>query len=294
MSRRELTKVPWAPEYGVAEMEAIGLCIALEALNDMANHALLDLSEPVGARREVEVRYKSREHQQLFLIRLLDFAKEQGDSNLTGVSGSCLDVLSSACGTRSFSQGPAVHGLEQAASSLRQWLSTDTAVRLWLPTLNLEADISVRRNEFLYVLANYAKHNLSRLTRISESLAKLLERNGYPVDLYQVPLALDDFREHLQEDYFVYYGTWLAELVNNLRWGIQDYLEETFRWAYLPGEGLAYSYRYPESISNEIPRQWFWRLMNHVRSRPYIERFAGAEYLKRRSGVEPDPSRTDG
>jgi hypothetical protein len=284
VSKRKVTKVPCTPEYGVAEREAIGLCIALEALNDMANHALLDLSKPIGTAGEVEVRYRSREHQQLFLIRLLDFAKEQGDSNLTGVSGSCLDVLSSACGAKSFSQGPAVAGLEHATASLRQWLSTDTTVRLWLPTLNLEVDISVRRSEFLYILANYAKHNLSRLTRISEGIAKLLERNGYRVDLYQVPLALDDFREHLQEDYFVYYGTWLAELVNNLRWGIQDYLEETFRWAYLPGEGLAYTYRYPESISNEIPKQWFWRLMNHVRSKPNIERFAGVEYLKRRSG----------
>jgi hypothetical protein len=282
VTKHKVIKVPCALEYGSAEREAIGLCIALEAINDMANRALLDLPQPIGSLAEVEVHYRSREHQQLFLIRLLDFAKEAGNKSLTGVSGSCLDILVAACETKSFSQGAAVLSLERATSSLMQWLSTETTVQLWLPTLNLEAEVSVQRSEFLYILANHAKHNLSRLTGISERIARLLERNGYRVDLYQVPLALEDFREHLQEDYFVYYGTWLAELVNNLRWGIQDYLEETFRWAYLPGEGLAYSYRYPKSISNEIPKQWFWRLMNHVRSKPYIERFAGAEYMKRR------------
>lgn len=290
MTRTKGTKVPRAPDYGVAEREVIGLCIALEALDDMANRALLDLPALGGGPSEgIEVHYRSREHQQLFLIRLLDFVKEEGDKSLTGVSGSCLDVLIAACGTRSFCDDQPVLGLEHATSSLAQWLSTETTVRLWLPTLNLDIDVKITRTEFLYILANYAKHNLSRLTRISERIAKLLESNGHPVDPSQVPLALDDFREHLQEDYFVYYGTWLAELVNGLRWAIQDYLIGTFRWAYLPGQGLAYSYRYPESISSEIPRQWYWRLMNHVRSGPHVERFTGAEYLKRRSGGEVVP-----
>lgn len=78
MTKQKVTKVPCAPEYGSAERETIGLCIALEAISDMANRALLDLSEPNGPRAEVEVRYRSRQHQQLFLIRLLDFAKEGG------------------------------------------------------------------------------------------------------------------------------------------------------------------------------------------------------------------------
>lgn len=277
----------------VAELEVIGLCIAVEALDDIANLALLELSGPLGAAGQFEVRYKSREHQQLFLVRLLDFTREQGDKSLTGVTGSCLEVLEAACKTRSFSQD-AHFALERATSALRQWLSTEAAVRLWLPTLNLEATVRVERREFLYILANHVKHNLSRLTGISESIAKLLERNGYPVDIHQVPLALDDFRERLQEDYFVYYGTWLGELVNNLRWGIQDYLEETFRWAYTPGEGIAYSYRFPDSICNEIAQQWFWRLMNRVRARPYIERFVGVDYLKKSSSGEGEPPAAGG
>ena len=55
------------------------LCIALEAVNDIANHALLDLLGVSSSPGEAQVRYKSHVHQQLFLIRLLDFAKEGGN-----------------------------------------------------------------------------------------------------------------------------------------------------------------------------------------------------------------------
>lgn len=88
--------------YNTAELEAIGLCVALEAIGDIANHALLDVPRDVEDGAEIEVRFKSRQHQHLFLIRLLDFAKEGGDGILTGVKGSCLDVLLAACRTRSF------------------------------------------------------------------------------------------------------------------------------------------------------------------------------------------------
>lgn len=45
-------------------------------------------------------------------------------------------------------------------------------------------------------------------------------------------------------------------------------------------------YAYPPSITNEIPRQWFWRLMNNVRRGPNLGRFAGARSLKNVSSLE--------
>ena len=172
-------------------------------------------------------------------------------------------------------------GLERAATALNSWLNTETTFKMWLPTLELDAELTVPRIDFLYILGNHAKHNLSRLTGISRHIAEILTQHGHRVELEQVPLALDDFREHLQEDYFVYYGTWLAELINNVRWGIQDYLQETFRKAYQPSQDLMYSYSYPDSIVHAAPREWFWRLMNHIRTGPYIGRFVGSRYMKK-------------
>jgi hypothetical protein len=267
--------------YSTAELDTIRLCVALEAINGIANHAMLDVPRIIEPGTEIEVRYKSRQHQHLFLIRLLDFAKENGDEAITGVKGSCLEALLAACHTRSFDIDGTVFALEQAAIALDRWLHAETTFRMWLPTLGLDAKLTVNRIEFLFILGNHVKHNLARLTRISRQIAELLKRNGYIVELEQIPLALDDFREHLQEDYFVYYGTWLAELTNNVRWGIQDYLMPTFQRAYRPGADLMYSYNYPDSIVHDTPRAWFWRLMNHIRSGPYIERFIGSRYMKR-------------
>lgn len=150
-----------------------------------------------------------------------------------------------------------------------------------LPSLGLNVELTLLRAELLYIIGNHAKHNLARLTALSRRIKELLARNGYAVEIEQVPLALDDFREHLQEDYFVYYGTWLAELVNNLRWGIQDYLAPTFQRAYTRVSDERYSYTYPASIVHNVPKEWFWRLMNHILTRPYIGRFAGSRYLRR-------------
>lgn len=269
--------------YSVPERETIGLCIALEALGDMVNHALLEIRDVSAYPGECEVWYKNSECQQIFLVRLLDFVKEGGDPDLTGIRGSCLDVLDAATKTASFDAGGSALGLTRAVNELRTWLDAETELKIWLPTLDVEAVLSVARQEFLFITANHVKHNLSRLTGVSRRVAQLLDRHGHKVDIELVPLALEEFRENLQESFFIYYGTWLAELLNDVRWGLQDYLMPAFRIAYTkePGEEVMYRYEFPTSVVNPVPREWFWRLMNNVRSGPYLKRFRGAHYMKK-------------
>src|SRR5262249_49735084 len=153
---------------------------------------------------------------------------------------------------------------------------------------DINATIRPSGLDFLRISGNHSKHNLSKLTRVSKDIQNLLAVHGYSVPLEMIPLALDDFREHLQENFFVYYGTWLAELVNNVRWGVQDYLTPIFRQSCTPtsDDPPAYRYMYPPNVQNDIPRQWFWRLMNNVRAGPYLRRFRGVHYLKKRSSLE--------
>ena len=274
--------------YSAAEKEAISLCISLEAIGDMANHALLELRDASKYPGEVEVYFHTTIHQELFIIRLLDFVKEVGDSKLTGVSGSCLQVLKSACATCSFDQKGSVDALKESVNELDNWINYKTPIKLWLPTLDIEADIEVSRLDFIAISGNQFKHNLSRLTGVSKHIHSILDSNGYSVPLEQIPLALDDFREHLQENYFVYYGTWLGELLNNIRWGLQAYLNPAFSISYTKDdpEDISYRYEYPEDILHEVPRQWFWRLMNNIRTGPYLKKFSGAHYLKEQSSLE--------
>jgi hypothetical protein len=269
--------------YTDVEREVIGLCIVWDALNDLVNRAILDLRGVDADPRAAEVRFPTHVHRDLFLVRLLDFVNETGDATLTGVNGSCLAVLEHACKTRSFEIENSCALLDRTTNALSEWLQAATPLELWLPTLNVNAKLRVPRLEFLFIAANQAKHNISRLTAVSKRIATMLGQHGYTVPVEQVPLALDDFREHLHSDYFTYYGAWLAELLNKIRWGIYRYLRPTFEQSFTPGQdgGIAYSYRYPEAIVSDIPKEWFWRLMNLCRSEPWVHPFTVAEYMKR-------------
>lgn len=274
--------------YSAAERETIGLCICLEAVGNIASHALLTLRDVSSYPGEAEIIFQTSVHRDLFLIRLLDFVKENGSKQLTGVTGSCLAVLKEVCATKSFDVSGSVADLRRSIEALESWLSYKKAITLWLPTLDINATIDVSRLEFLNIIGNHSKHNLSRLTGVSRDVAKILSNHGYSVPEEQIPLALDDFREHLAENHFVYYSTWLSELLNNVRWGLQAYLEPTFAHSYRAGleNSPAYSYEFPADIQGDVPRQWFWRLMNNVRARPYLKQFVGAHYLKQESSLE--------
>ncbi len=257
------------------EKETISLCISLEAIETMINYELLYLKKISVNSEEVEIYFHTRTHQELFIIRLLDFAKESGDSRITGVRGSCLSALQSACNICSFNQGNSIKYLENSVKELDIWLKHKTKIKLWLPTISIEVTIELDRLDLIAILGNYCKHNLSRLTGISQKIHSILDNNGYSIEIDQIPLALNDFREHLQENYFIHYGTWLCEMLNNIRWGIQDYLYPIYSASYTKDSpnDIRYRYVYPTDIINEIPKSWFWRLMNNIRKGPYCKKF---------------------
>jgi hypothetical protein len=274
--------------YNDAEYEVVGLCIALEAVNSMVNHTLLKLRKASSCPEEHEVYFHSDIHQELFFIRLLDFVHEKGDCKLANVKGSCLQVLQHACKSCSFNQNGSIDALKSAVNDLDSWLKHEKHIALWLPTLEIEAKIKLSRTDIVFISVNQFKHNLSRLTGVTKRICKNLEKNKYAVQADMIPLALDDFREHLQEDYFVYYATWLTELLNNVRWGIQSYVEPVFLASYKENkaEDCAYWYEHPAVIQHDVPKKWFWRLMNNIRTKPYMKQFTSAHYLKKSSSLE--------
>ena len=270
----------------MAEKETIGLCIALEALDEIANHSMLTMRDVQQFPGEAELIFESGVHRDLFLVRLLDFVKEGGAKSLTGVEGSCLAVLKNAALHPSFDKENSVSELERSISTLEDWLNAKSTVNLWLPTLDVQAKLTISRLDLITISGNHSKHNLSRLTGVCRLVAASLREHGHDVDEEMLPLALDNFREHLSDNYFVYYSTWLAELLNNIRWGLQTYLLPTFAASYEPDANGIYRYAYPEQIVNRISQKWFWRLMNNVMRQPNVKRFRGAFYLKNKSSLE--------
>ncbi len=269
------------------ETETIGLCICVEALGEIVNHALLDVRESSINNGESEVYFKDFIHRSLFVILFLDFAKEAGDSKLTGVSGSCINVLTKACENESYNIEGSIGDLRESLNELQKWLEHKASIKLWLPALSIEAEIEITRMEFLKISGNQSKHNISRLTGVSKQIHKILSEHNYNVPIELIPLALEDFQEHLNENYFIYYGTWMAQLLNDVQWGIQRYLEPTYISCYRQGDDrLSYKYGYPAAFEHEVSKQWFWRLMNHVRSGPYVKPFSAPSILKEQSSLE--------
>ena len=269
-----------------AEQEVIGLCIATEALDDIVNHNLLAMRDVSAYPGEAELIFDTGAHRDLFLVRLLDLVKEGGSKQLIGVDGALLAVLKAATQTPSFDVAGSGADLKRAVGELEDWLNATSTVDLWLPTLSLKAKLTMSRLDLITISGNHSKHNLSRLTGVTKIISTKLKEHGYTFDELMLPLALDEFREHLTDNYFIYYSTWLAELLNNLRWGLHTYLRPTYIAAHKQEDDVRYRYDYPASIVNEVPRQWFWRLMNHIRRPPYLKRFKGARYLKNESSLE--------
>lgn len=268
------------------EKESIGLSICIDALNNIVNHSLVELREVARHPGEYEVYFHDSVHRELFLLRALDFVKESSDKNLTGVKGSCLDVLRHACETACFNRENSVENLKRAVNSLTEWLNYRTPMTFWLPDLDINAKLNVSRLELLHVSGNYSKHNLSRLTGVSKSIHKMLGDNGYVVSLESIPFTIDYFCEHLNSNFFIYYCSWITELLNNLRWAIYDYLYLSFQELGIRKSEFHFTYNFPSEIDNKTKETWFWGMMNGVLQKPYLKRFKAAHYLKNESSLE--------
>lgn len=273
-------------------LEVIGLSIAFEALKSMINRSMLDFLHLSDGSGEVEVRFKSTPQRDLFYIRLLDFAHERGSRRLLGTlkDMSCLEILEAAGSAPRLSTPESAQDLARAAAKLRTWLEHTVQPKFWLGEINVNAKLSVTRLQLLKIAGNQAKHNMSRLTGVCEQVQKLLGDNGYDVPFELMPFALEDLRAHLGKNMFIYYGSWLAELLNELTWALYRYVQPIYQRQIVFEEGpLPGFYRY-EPLAGIDPKSpahsWLYRLLNEARCAPYIPSFRASHYLKQKSGLE--------
>jgi hypothetical protein len=287
--------IPYCPamaDQTPETLEVIGLSIAFEALKSMVNYSMLDVLHLSDGSGEVEVRFKSAPQRDLFYIRLLDFAHEGGSRRLLGTATdmSCLEILETVGSTPRLSTPKSAQELGHAAAQLRTWLEHTVQPKFWLGEINVNARVSVTRLQLLKIAGNQAKHNMSRLTGVCGQVQKLLADNGHDVPFELMPFALEDLRAHLGENMFIYYGSWLAELLNDLTWALYRYVQPIYQRQIVFGEGpLPGFYRY-EPLAGVDPKSpahfWLYRLLNDARSTPYIPSFRASHYLKQQSGLE--------
>lgn len=87
------------------------------------------------------------------------------------------------------------------------------------------------------------------------------------------------------KDVFSYHSSAIAEFLNNIRWGIYEYLRPEFLRSFTsrePGESIAYHFKYPAGSQHPIGKTLYWSLMNDVRTEPLMPRFDVTRFLKMR------------
>lgn len=262
------------------ELESIYLKAAVDCLDSMLSPQLLELR---GDDPDCETYFHQTTHHKYFYILLIDFLSKS-DKLLTGKNLTCLELIKEMAKNPSFNINDSVLKLNTAVETFYNWLNEEVVVNVWLPTIDKESDMKLKRQEFIHICSNISKHNFTRLTIVSKKIKKILKMNGIEISSQDSLLILNDFYERFHDDILIYHGSNITEMLNDIRWGIQTYLLPEFDRAYIkdPSDRFRYSYNYPENINDDFARSCYWGLMNSVRREPSFKKFKSTKWLKLR------------
>jgi len=268
-----------AIKYSGIEQEVIILKAAKELIDSMVNFELMSL---LGNDPDSEIAFKDYTHQRFFNIILVDFLSrtdKKGPVKQTSYLGGLREIVNNPY----FDENNSVHNLKVATQEFKDWLKQEVEVDVWLPSIDKETKLKILRFDFLKMTGDISKHNYLRAISVAEDLKDILSKSGITVDINEALLALAEFYERFQ-DILGYHSSTIAEFLNNIRWGIYDYLQPEFNKSIVweGGDPPKYHYTYPKEIQSEFAKACYWELMNEVRSKPYMRKFKVNKWLKLR------------
>jgi hypothetical protein len=277
-------------EYSQAEQEVIVLKAAWELISDMVNY---EIFVPLANTKETSLLPNTVTHKRLFNILLLDFLSTPNAASFglqTPPEGSALSDKTYLYYLRRIANEPQLNPsdgdlIAGPVEAFAQWLEAECFVEdVWLPSIDVKTDLRVKRIQFLRICGNIAKHNFASMSRNSKEIAAILEENGVSIDRDQRYLVIPDFYDWFHTNILSYHMSAIAEFLNNIRWGLYDYLRPEFMRSStrdVPNPVMNH-YEIPPNIHRPLGRTMYWDLMNEVRSKPHIPRFEVDRYLKMR------------
>lgn len=262
------------------EQEVIILKAVQELIDKMVNFEVMSLC---GNDPNSEIKFKTSTHQSFFNIILVDFLSCARNGSPVEPK-SYLGRLRKISNNPQFDVNDSIALLRQSAKEFKNWLDQEVEIGIQLPHIGKETKLKIERFDFLKMTGNISKHNYLRLTEVAKKLKEILEKSGIEVERNYEFLALADFHERFHTDILNYHSSTIAEFLNNIRWGIYEYLQPEFHRSvvYEKGNPPRYRYRYPEEVKTEFSKNCYWELMNEVRREPYMRKFQVTKYLKLR------------
>lgn len=262
------------------EQEVVFLKATLELVGSMVNFELMDL---LGGDPDTQVQFKTSTHHRFFSIALVDFLSRT-DPKAPVDRRSYLGALREICESPFFAVDGSIATLHKATQEFVEWLETEVEVEIWLASIGTQASVKLPRRLFLKMAGNLSKHNVLRAIGVAEEVQDVLEKAGHAISPEESLLVLSDFYERFHGDILHYHSSTIAEFLNNIRWGIFDYLQPEYRRSIVweRGDPAKYHYTPPAEIQNAYALDCYWSLLNEVRSPPYVRRFQVTRWLKLR------------
>lgn len=229
-----------------------------------------------------QIMFHRSSDQKYFNIVLTDFLSRT-DKKAPIKQTSYLGGLRAISTAPSFDVGTP-QSLQAAIDSFTKWLEREVEVDIWMPSIGEQVKLRLTRVTFLKMCGDLSKHNFLRAIGVAEELRDLLGKSGVPVSLEDALRAFEDFYARFHDDILNYHSSTIAEFLNDIRWGIYEYLQPEFRRSLVweSRDPPKYRYTYPRDISSEFAKHCYWELMNDVRTAPYMRKFRVTKYLKLR------------
>jgi hypothetical protein len=263
------------------EEEVVLLKAIKELVDSMVNFEMLSV---IGEDPRSQVLFKSDTHHRFFNVLLVDFLS-QTDSRSPIKQTSYLLALKSIAANPSFDMHNSIEALRRPTQEFTNWLDQKFQIEVWLPSIETEAILNISRTRFLKMCGNICKHNFLRLISVANDLRDTLAANGNRVTLNDALLTLSGFYYHFGWDIFRYHSGYIAEFLNNIRWGVYDYLQPEFLRSFtrIPGDPYGrYEFKYPAGLVEKFAKDCYWNLMNDVRDKPFMRRFKVSKPLNDR------------
>mgnify|MGYP000695836892 CR=1 FL=1 len=279
--------------YNALEQECIILNAVWEMIDDMVNFAIFcDLGEKTA---DTNLRPQTPDALRLFNILVTDFLSPlqhnhkkilpfdlpRPPENPTPSDTTFLFYLKNICAKPNFANGQ--RSFETPVIAFSKWIGEKSFVEdVWFPSCQLKTNLTIERKKWIKFCGNIAKHSFPRLERNVLQIRNALKENGVNVDAGEAYEILPEFQAWFHTHLFAYHASTIAEYLNEIRWGIFEYLKPEFARSFHRTGEVKYHFEIPEMIKQPLARTMYWDLMNRCRSEPYFPRFEVTKYLKMR------------
>lgn len=263
------------------EEEVILLNAVIDIIDLMVTPEMLRLD---GTNQSSTVGFKTSIHRRFFTIILVDFLSRT-DKDLPTNANPYLRALREISDNPQLETDNSINLLRITVNDFSKWLNCKVSIKnMWLPSIDKQVSFKISRIDFLKMCGNISKHNILRSGRIVKDLQNTLANHGHFVDLQDAMLALNDFYERFHDDIIIYHTSTLIEFLNNIRWGIHEYLQPEFlRSRTLNTKSTipsSFEHKIPTQIQNKYARQCYLDLMSRVQLKPFIKKFRATKTLK--------------